>query len=115
MTDEVMDDSLQEFSDSVVGRRIVSAAREKFSLHITLDNGKKVTLREAGDCCAYTEVDDFFLDPNSIEHVITSVTQEGDHSKWFVLAELNKVMGIDVGWSEGSGYYSYGFDIHVTN
>ena len=116
-TDGVMEDSAYDLADRVIGRKIVSVTERdgwnSGGLVLTLDNGKRVYLRDGGDCCAYTAVESFFLHPEGIDHVITNVNTEGDYSTWHILASGIPVLDIEVGWSEGSGYYSYGFNIEV--
>jgi hypothetical protein len=120
--DSTMQDNLEELRDEVVGHKIVHAGRTKVPsrwsgeeevFQITLDNGKKVILRDTDDCCAYTELEAFLFHADQVDNIVTSVEGQDDYSKWFVLADMSKVLELTVGWSEGSGYYGYGFSIEV--
>lgn len=124
--DDYLDENLADLRDAVVGHRIVKAemrtvhsdlgrygAYDEYGLVITLDNGKEVVMCDTSDCCAYTGVNSFLMSEGFPNHVITSVRAENNYFEWFILAEGIPVMTLDVGWSEGSGYYSYGFSISV--
>lgn len=122
---DTMPDNVDELRQEVVGHKIVSASfvdkphswfgreyTEKV-FQITLDNGKQVILRDTDDCCAFTELEDFFLHVDKIDHIITGVGTTEGFSKWHIYADLGDVLELTVGWSEGSGYYGYGFSIAV--
>lgn len=115
--DEVMQDSVDELIQAVVGHKIVNVTQGRRSydnyLSITLDNGKIVELNDTSDCCAGTEVYKFLFNAAAVDHIITSVKVEDDYQVWHVLADMEEVLKLDVSWSEGSGYYSYGFYINV--
>lgn len=119
-TDEVMTDNAERLASEVVGRKIVKAERygmgyygNEDALLLTLDDGKRVALEGGSDCCAYTALDSFLLHPERVDHVITGVSTRGDYSEWHIYADMGDVLELSVGWSEGSGYYGYGFDIKV--
>jgi len=119
----VMPDNVAELSKHVIGRRIVSANKEPYShnwygarecLVLTLDNGKRVTLVDTDDCCAYTSLDSFFLDPSAVDHAILGVGTTDGYTTWHIYADFGDIMRLDVGWSCGNPfYYGYGFDIIV--
>lgn len=115
--DDVMQDSVDDLVQAVVGHKIVSVSQESGNyedyLLITLDNGKIVEMHDSGDCCAYTTVYEFLFNADSVDHIITAVKVEDDYQVWHVLADMEEVLKLDVSWSEGSGYYSYGFYITV--
>lgn len=121
--DEEMQNSLDTLAAEVVGHKIVSVEKnvklptkswyQTSGTAITLDNGKKVFLIDSDDCCAYTELDSFLLNANKIDHIITNVNTSDDYNTWHVLADMEEVLKLDVSWSEGSGYYSYGFSFQV--
>lgn len=119
---QVMSDNVQELRDGVVGHRIIEAGWknrpyhgpwEERVFHIKLDNGKRVILRDTDDCCAYTELQAFLVNVDKIDHIITGVGTTEGYTKWHIFADLGDVLEITVGWSEGSGYYGYGFSIAV--
>lgn len=121
-SDATLDENIADLSKAVVGRRIVKAGNETLSNRygydyeefvLTLDDGTRVCLTNGGDCCAYTELNSFFVAEDFPNHVITSVAAQDDYTRWFILAEGLPVVTMDVSWSEGSGYYSYGFYITV--
>lgn len=82
-----------ELREAVIGHRIVSAVREtlkvsfysKPALVLTLDNGRRVEVVDTDDCCAYTELGDFLLHPDMVDHIITGGR---DHGRVRVLAHL---------------------------
>jgi len=125
-----MSHSIEEFEDDLeavlVGRRIVSAEEVMGAwrtgreynprapyLKLTLDNGAVVEVEDSSECCAWAEVSSFFLDPASVDHVITSVTSNEGYTEFFVLADMNQVLKLNTSWSEGSGYYSYGLTVRL--
>lgn len=118
-----MPENVEALRKAVVGRRIVSAEKKLLrdewgygseGLVITLDDGKQVRLVDRSDCCAYTELDEFLLHPNRVEHVITGVGTTGGFESWHIYADLGDVLELKVGWSPGNPfYYGYGFDISV--
>lgn len=118
-----MPESLQNLADAVIGHRIVSAENgegknqwgwSSDGLVLTLDNGKKVTLVGNGDCCAYTDIQGFFLDPAAVDHMILGVGTTGGYTTWHIYADFGDIMRLNVGWSCGNPfYYGYGFDIGV--
>ena len=121
--DGTMPSNVAQLSEAVIGRRIVSAENGDIERHrygttqgliLTLDDGRKVSLLDAGDCCAYTQIESFLLHPELVDHVITGVGTTDGYTKWHVYADLGDVLELDVGWSCGNPfYYAYGFDIAV--
>lgn len=124
--DGTMPERVATLADAVVGHRIVSIAKEEVpeddsswryreqATIITLDNGRKVILRDNGDCCAYTAMEAFLLHPDKIEHIIAGVGTTDGYSTWHIFADFGDVAELTVGWSAGNtGYYIYGFDIAV--
>jgi hypothetical protein len=121
--DGTMPGNVDTLAAAVVGRRIVSATKatvpgrwygeEEVTL-LTLDDGKQVILADSSDCCAYTEMREFFLDPSKVDHMILGVGTTDGYTTWHIYADLGDVMQLKVGWSCGNPfYYGYGFDIRV--
>lgn len=117
-----MQQNVDDLARAVVGHRIVKAEKIQFKVYgtwteeallLTLDNGKTVTLQDTDDCCAYTSLESFLLEPSSVDHIITGVKTEDDYQTWHIFADMGDVLKLDVAWSEGSGYYGYGFYINV--
>ena len=126
LDDGTMRESAEALRDRVVGRRIVKAEKidEVSERHrwyatdntfkITLDDGTEVDMVGVGDCCAFTQLEDFWLDPNSIDHVITGVGTTDEFDTWHIYADFGDIMRLTVNWSCGNPfYYGYGFDITV--
>ncbi|MFD4234288.1 hypothetical protein [Streptomyces sp. NPDC058542] len=121
--DGTMPSNVDSLREAVVGHRIVSAEREATptswggssdALVITLDNGKRVELQDTDDCCAYTSLESFLLDPDKVDHIITGVGTTDGFSTWHVYADMGDVLKLEVGWSSGNPfYYGYGFNITV--
>lgn len=121
--DGTMPENVATLEKAVIGRRIVSASKDEVDewglytrnrLTLTLDDGTKVRLRETSDCCAYTDLEGFFLHPESVEHAIMGVGTTEGFTKWHIYADFGDVMSLDVAWSCGNPfYYGYGFDIAV--
>lgn len=126
-SDETMQENAKELEDLVVGHRIVAAhvmSRKTKGFNpgypsdewfeIVLDNNKRVKLIDSSDCCAYTDLKDFLLNPQDLNHVITGVSTEEGFTKWHIYSDAINVLSLDVEWSEGNPYfYGYGFDIEV--
>jgi hypothetical protein len=109
-----MPENVNELRTQVVGHRIVKAEREGRQLWITLDSGKQVILNDTDDCCAYTSLEDFFLEPDRVNHVILGVGTTDKYTTWHIYADFGDVMQMKVGWSPGNPfYYGYGFSIQV--
>lgn len=121
--DGTMPGNVAALSEAVVGRRIVSADRTEVkgryygmvkAFVLTLDDGRRVLLRDTDDCCAYTELESFLLHPERVDHVITGVGTTNGYATWHIYADLGDVLELTVGWSAGNPfYYGYGFDIIV--
>lgn len=122
--DGTMPENVATLSEAVVGHRIVSAEKvdersdiwfgNPGALQLTLDNGKKVLLHNTDDCCAYTELESFFLEPNSVDHIITGVGTTDGYTVWHIYADWGDILKLTVGWSCGNPfYYGYGFYIRV--
>jgi len=133
--DETMEASLRSFEREVVGHRIVEVEEEvpirgvvanaarayaigreydgTASLVLTLDNGKRVGLVDTGECCAYTSLTRVIRGLPEIEHAITSVKHEDGHDVWHIMAGADDVLDLEIDWSEGTGYYLYGFNVVV--
>ena len=120
----VMQDNVDDLAEAVVGHRIVKVEPhpggnsywDRSGTAIFLDNGKKVLLRDTNDCCAYTELNNFLLNPELVDHVIMGVSSNGDFSTWHIYADMGDVLALDVGWSSGNtGYYGFGFSIEVVD
>jgi hypothetical protein len=117
---ERMSENVAELAEAVVGHRIVQVDYTQGNyftpLEITLDNGKKVLLANTSDCCAYTELNRFLLNPDKIDHIITGVTAGENFETWHIYADMEDVLSLDVSWSSGNtGYYGFGFDIAVVD
>lgn len=118
-----MPGNVAELAEHVVGHRIVRAEKAQMEssmwgnvdgLILTLDNGKRVTLADSNDCCAYTELESFLLHPDQVKHVITGVGTTDDFTTWHIYADYGDILELKVGWSSGNPfYYAYGFDIQV--
>jgi hypothetical protein len=126
--DGTMPENVAALAEAVVGHRIVSV--EKVATHpytwnpgyvrsdtvLVLDNGKRVSLVDTDDCCAYTELESFLLHPEMVDHVITGVGTTDGYETWHIYADLGDVLELKVGWSCGNPfYYGYGFDLVVTD
>jgi len=123
--DGTMVDNVDTLSQAVVGHRIVSVERKTINrkynyfasneaLVITLDNGKQVALSDTGDCCAFTEVQAFLLNPDKVRHIITGVGTTEGYTKWHIYADYGDILQLTIGWSAGNPfYYGYGLEIDV--
>lgn len=122
--DGTMPASREALEESLIGRRIVRAEKggerlegywnDAPDLTLILDNGKRVRLVGGDDCCAYTEVQDFLLNPNMVDHAITGVGTTDGYTSWHIFADKGDVMSLSVDWSCGNPfYYAYGFTIVV--
>ena len=77
--DGTMPNNVDTLRQAVVGSRIVSVEKgvevpgssiwngPETATVITLDNGKRVRLVNTSDCCAFTELEAFLLNPESVE------------------------------------------------
>ena len=111
--DGTMPENVATLAQAVVGHRIVSA-EEGTATTITLDNGRRVVLRNTNDCCAFTELEAFLLHPERVDHIILGVGTTDEYTTWHIFADFGDVMELKVGWSCGNPfYYGYGFDIEV--
>lgn len=122
--DGTMPDNVATLEQAVVGHRIISAEKTRIqgdwgrpdALVLTLDNGKQVRLANTNDCCAYTELEDFFLDPASVDHMILGVGTTDGYTTWHIYADWGDILRLEVGWSSGNPfYYGYGFAIDVVD
>jgi len=112
--DGTMPANVAELEKAVIGRRIVSSERETYGLVLTLDDGTRVSLANTSDCCAFTDLEEFFSHPEMVEHAITGVGTTEGYTKWHIYADFGDVMELKVGWSPGNPfYYGYGFDIAI--
>jgi hypothetical protein len=122
--DGTMPSNIDTLRESVVGHRIVSVEKNvqvpdqyygtADGTVITLDDGRRVQLANASDCCAYTELESFLLHADLIDHVITGVGTTGGYTTWHIYADMGDVLELSVGWSCGNPfYYAYGFHITV--
>lgn len=124
--DGTMVESKKALEEAVVGHRIVSVDKgsDQNGYHglyggesttiITLDNGHRVFLRGEGDCCAYTDVREFLLHPDKVDHIITGVGTTGEYTTWHIYADMGDVLELTVDWTCGNPfYYAYGFNIEV--
>lgn len=125
--DGTMPDNVKDLENILVGRKIIKAETGKRTynngwyetnqegLILTLDNGKEFIVADTNDCCAYTQLESFLLHPENIDHAITGVETQDGYTKWFILADMNHVLDLNVEWSSGNPfYYGYGFEIAVT-
>lgn len=122
--DGTMVDSKTALEEAVVGRKIVSVERRQGGTGwynpnptvITLDDGTEVEMVGGGDCCAYTEVESFLLNPKLVDHMIMGVGTTDGYQTWHIYADMGDVLKLNVAWSCGNPfYYGYGFDIRVHN
>ncbi|WP_100513932.1 DUF7448 domain-containing protein [Mycobacteroides abscessus] len=121
-----MPENVEQLAEYVVGRRIVSALpgqidrgpgeypRVLKGLILTLDNSVSVVIADSSDCCAYTELEQFLLHPERVDHIITGVATTEGYTRWHIYADAGDVLELTVSWSSGNAfYYGYGFDIAV--
>lgn len=135
--DGTMPANVNDLEQQVIGRRIVKAERTTYrhedftatdntdyfsdwgpdeAFILTLDDGRRVLLRDSRDCCAYTRLESFLLHPERVDHAITGVATTDGYTKWHIFADLGDILELDVEWSEGNPfYYGYGFDIAVSS
>lgn len=125
--DGTMVENVETLAQHVVGHRIVSAEQQRIKgrygwmgddevMVLTLDDGTQVRLRNTDDCCAYTALEGFLLDPNAVDHVIMGVGTTEGYSTWHIYADYGDILKLEVGWSCGNPfYYGYGFDIEVVS
>lgn len=123
--DGTMPDNVDTLKDAVVGHRIVDAGYKKAKKYswsdytydvftITLDNGKQVQLVDTDDCCAFTELQDFLLNADKVDHIITGVGTTDGYQTWHIYCDMGDILQLQVGWSCGNPfYYGYGFEIRV--
>lgn len=115
--------NVETLAEAVVGHKIVSAekryikaryGRETKGFVITLDDGTEVQLANTNDCCAYTELEQFLLHPDKVDHVIMGVGTTDHYYTWHIYADYGDVLELTVNWSCGNPfYYGYGFQINV--
>lgn len=123
---DVMSGNVSGLAAEVVGHKIVKAGwvdRDQGSgyhwygsrqFEIELDNGTKVYLADTDDCCAYTELSNFLLYPDRVDHMIMGVESDQGFDTWHIYADMGDVLTLDVSWSSGNtGYYGFGFHIDV--
>lgn len=124
---DIMSSNVDTLAEGVVGHKIVKAGWVERDLggknyywygsnqfEIELDNGTKVYLANTDDCCAYTELNNFLLNANLVDHVIMGVDATDNFSTWHIYADMGDVLALDVSWSSGNtGYYGFGFHIEV--
>ena len=121
--DGTMIDNVDALRQAVVGHRIVKAENKSYpsrwggttsAFCLTLDDGTEVRMADTGDCCAFTELEQFLLHPDKVDHIITGVGTTEGYTRWHIYADLGDIMELTVGWSCGNPfYYGYGFDIDV--
>ena len=122
--DGTMPNSAAALADAVVGHRIVSVEMgvpvvgewwgPENATIITLDNGQRVEMVDTDDCCAYTELKAFLLNPELVDHMIMGVGTTDGYRTWHIFADAGDVLQLTVGWSCGNPfYYGYGFEIRV--
>lgn len=117
-----MPKNVKAFEEKIVGRRIVKVEKNvedddwwgKKTI-FTLDNGKRVSLMEENDCCAYTAIEEVILtNLAEVEHAVLGVGTTNGFKTWHIYCNLGDIMQLKVGWSSGNPfYYSYGFTIAV--
>lgn len=130
---EVFDEGSKNLLSEVVGHSIVSVEKKSTdewddSYILTLDDGRKFVFKGVGECCAYGAVEKISLHGKAVSNIITNVKRVkrktsdgyGESERWFFLADMeetinasNKVMTVDVEADEGTGYYTFGFEIEV--
>lgn len=121
--DDTMPENVEALKNAVVGHKIVSVEKTKASKNywgtsesttLTLDDGTTVELLDTNDCCAFTELREFLLHPDKVDHIITGVGTTDGFDTWHIYADFGDVLELTVGWSSGNPfYYGYGFDIRV--
>ena len=113
--DGTMPENVSALRDAVVGQRIVSAEKTGHgTLVLALNGGRRVTLVDGTDCCAYTELEAFVLHPEAVDHAILGVGTTDGYETWHIYADFGDVLKLTVGWSCGNPfYYGYGFNIQV--
>lgn len=126
--DGTMPHNVATLADAVVGHFIVHVEKgvalppevdvwgRDTGTAITLSNGKRVFLIDTDDCCAFTQLDDFLLHPENVDHIVTGVGTTEGYQTWHIYADYGDILTLKVGWSPGNPfYYGYGFNITVVD
>lgn len=123
--DGTMPENVAALAEAVVGHRIVAAGYEQVetewygqqrSFVLTLDDGRRVRLRDTSDCCAYTELQSFLFNVDKVDHMILGVGTTDGYNTWHIYADFGDIVEMHVGWSPGNPfYYGYGFSIDVVD
>ena len=117
-----MPENVATLAETVIGHRIVAAEQgegknewgcDTSAFVLTLDDGRRVQLVDTDDCCAYTALEEFWIDPTSVDHVILGVGTTDGYTTWHIYADFGDVMRLKVGWSCGNPFY-YGYGFHIT-
>lgn len=127
--DGTMPSNVKALEASIIGSKIVSVEKDvevpqsigawrgnDTGTRITLDSGRYVYLADTNDCCAFTELREFLLHPDKVEHAIMGVGTTDGFEKWHIYADYGDILELTVGWSSGNPfYYGYGFNITVVD
>lgn len=127
--EEVLSEGVDDLFSTVVGHSIDSVERFKDKYGdggfiLTLDDGRRFKFSGSADCCAYSDVKKISVHGKAVSNIITNVKRVkknyDSEERWYFLADMNeivskdnKVMTVEVDTNEGSGYYSFGFEIKL--
>lgn len=121
-------ENVKTLEENIVGSRIVKCQQRLVTERgytglyvndlkyfvITLSNGLEVQLYNNGDCCAFTNLKEFLLNPQLVDHIITGVGTTENYTVWHIYCDWGDILRLDVDWDCGNPfYYIYGFDIIV--
>lgn len=118
-----MPQSLNNLKENVIGHKIVKVSQDNVkgpwgysepATVLELDNGKKVQMIYKFDCCARTQVENFALDLEMIDHIIMGVGTTENYTEWHIYCDYGDILKMQVDWTCGNPfYYGYGFHIQV--
>lgn len=117
---EAVDRLVEELKELIVGQTVVTIEKYDYeSYKFTLGNGTEFTVTNYSECCAGGDILDItrIIDTNNIITALNVVERENryDNKKFsiFLLSEMEEVVEIDAQVTEGTGYYSFGWNLTI--
>lgn len=119
---EAVDDFVKEMTNKIVGSTVTSIKKIDYDTYLfTLNNKTQFKVTSYGECCASGEILDYkrITKTNNIITSLKLVNREEKtgsdkkHFSIFLLSAMEEVIEIEGQVDEGTGYYSFGWELNI--
>lgn len=119
---DAVDNFVKEMTNKIVGSTVTSIEKTNYDTYLfTLNNKTQFKVTNYGECCASGEILDYtqIIKTDNIITSLKPVNKEEEtgtdkkHFSIFLLSAMEEVIEIKGQVDEGTGYYSFGWELEI--